>query len=124
MKQGTTPQLQSTTEDHKFTILPITSTTGQPVMCSVIFNRKKENIPFNYAAGIVATIKPNLDLNRKIRVDASNFSISKKYFPCSPACLYNGKAIKCQTFMPKHKGMTSTILVSTLKILDDLEVFS
>ncbi len=40
VERGTTPQTKASTTDHKFTLLPFTSASGEAVCCKIIFQGK------------------------------------------------------------------------------------
>ena len=42
-KKGKTPQTKISTRDKQYTVMGLTSLTGEPVMCVVIFSGKKPN---------------------------------------------------------------------------------
>ncbi len=44
VERGTTPQTKASTTDHKFTLLPFTSASGEAVCC-VIFFQEKGTVP-------------------------------------------------------------------------------
>ena len=40
VERGTTPQTMASTTDHKFTLLPFTSASGEAVCCAIIYQGK------------------------------------------------------------------------------------
>ena len=42
VERGTTPQTMASTTDHKFTLLPFTSASGEAVCCAIIFREKEQ----------------------------------------------------------------------------------
>ena len=63
---GTVPQIESCTNDHKFTLLPITSATGEAVCCVVIFQSLDKTVPLNWKTGIDITVTPIRGQNGEI----------------------------------------------------------
>jgi hypothetical protein len=119
---GQVPKMSCVTTDHRFTLLPITSASGLPVMCIVIFQGKNENVPASWQSGINISIRPVRDDAGNIKQDESNFGAGK-YFPGGPTCTYLGKEIPCATYITESGGINSDILVDVLRTLDELDVF-
>jgi hypothetical protein len=120
--RGQTPRTQSSTTDHRFTLLPITSASGEPVICVVIFQGKSKEIPANWVSGIDSRVEPVRGEDGEIRTDGINYG-EGKYFPNGPTCTYRGKTIPCATYITESGGINGEILVSVLRTLDDLDVF-
>ena len=51
-KKGTMPQMTACTNDHRFTVLPFTSSSGEAVCCAVIFQSKTGEVPINWKSGV------------------------------------------------------------------------
>jgi hypothetical protein len=51
VERGTTPQTMASTTDHKFTLLPFTSASGEAVCCAIIF-QGKGTVPATWRTGI------------------------------------------------------------------------
>ena len=45
VESGTVPQIMASTTDHKFTLLPFTSASGEAVCCAIIFQSKQDGVP-------------------------------------------------------------------------------
>jgi hypothetical protein len=119
---GETPKTTCSTSDHRFTLLPITSATGLPVMCILIFQGKGPAVPASWKSGIDIRLSPVRDDDGKIAIDERNFG-KGKFFPDGPTCTYLGKDIPCATFVTEGGGISADILVDVLTILDTLDVF-
>jgi phage terminase small subunit len=121
--RGQTPRTSCSTTDHRFTLLPITSASGEPVICVVIFQGKTSEIPSHWTTGIDTRVDPVRGSDGRIRMDGEfNFGPGK-YFPGGPTCTYRGKIIPCATYITEGGGISGEILVSILQTLDDLDVF-
>ena len=67
---GTVPQTIASTTDHKFTLLPFTSASGEAVCCVVIFQGKQSEVPATWRTGVDLTVTPILTANgNKIDMD-------------------------------------------------------
>ena len=105
--------------DRKFTLIGLTSLTGQPVMCIVVI----QGIMRNRAAeiGIDVTIQPDGN-----PTDADFFMKNSgpgKYFPGAPVCHFRGKEIPPLVRWSESGSITSEILADVLKTLDALDVY-
>ena len=98
----------------------LTTLTGEPVMCVVIFSGKKPN----------TICETGLDLNAPTVGDPSdpdffeNNSGPGKRFPGGPTCEYKGKKVPCFCAWTEKGGVTSEMLATMLARLDGYEVFS
>ena len=92
-KKGQTPLEKSCTGDHHFTMLPITSANGQPVICVVIFQsqKKDQRVPTHWHSGLDVTVTPKRDHNGNIAVDEQNFGGRGKLYPNGPVCNFLGR---------------------------------
>ena len=68
VEKGTTPQIICSTTDHRFTILPFTSGSGEAVCCVLIFQHKGEEVPMTWKSGIDITVE-NPVCNEKGGID-------------------------------------------------------
>jgi hypothetical protein len=116
------PKTSCVTSDHRFTLLPITTASGEPVVCVVIFQGSSKDVPGSWASGIDIQLEPTRGENGKIRTDESNFG-KGKYFPNGPTCSFRGKEIPTLTYITESGGVNGDILVSVLQTLDALDVF-
>ena len=57
VERGTTPQIMSSTTDHKFTLLPFTSASGEAVCCAIIFQGKGV-VPSTWRTGVDHSVTP------------------------------------------------------------------
>jgi hypothetical protein len=119
---GQVPKTACVTTDHRFTLLPITTASGEAVVSVVIFQGKSSEVPGNWADGIDVRVEPLRGENGKIRTDGSNFG-KGKYFPRGPTCTFRGKDIPCLTYITESGGINGDILVDILRTLDELDVF-
>ena len=60
VEQGTRPQLICNTLDHRFTILPFTSSSGEAVCCMLIFQHKKDEVPMTWKTGTNITVENSI----------------------------------------------------------------
>jgi hypothetical protein len=111
------------TTDIHFTVLAFTLATGHPIMCAVIFksDRDVSEIPISWKLGIDIT-KPlvgdtTTDMIREI-LDDDNGPMSG-----GPKCRYNGKEIPCFLGASPKASITSELLMSMLKYMDELDLF-
>ena len=105
--------------DRKFTLIGLTSLTGQPVMCIVIIQGTMHNRAAE--VGIDVTVQPNGN-----PTDADFFiknSGPGKYFPGGPVCHFRGKDIPPLVRWSESGSITSEILADVLKTLDTLQVY-
>ncbi len=96
VQPGTVPQTICCTNDHRFTILPFTSASGEAVCCVLIFKCQSEELPMIWKTGIDVTVDPAKDENGKI-----DFKVNLgegKYFPGGPKCRFKGKEVECLAF--------------------------
>ncbi len=113
MERGTVPQTIASTTDHKFTLLPFTSASGEAVCCVVIFQGKQSEVPATWRTGVDLTVTQILTADgNKIDMDI-NFGEGKSY-PGGPTCKYNGKVVDCLTFISESGGITGDTLVDIL----------
>ena len=121
-QRGITPQIMCCTNDHKFTILPFTSASGEAVCCVVIFKCQSEEVPQLWKTGVDITVEnPARDENGEIDFQM-NFD-EGKYYPGGPKCHYKGKEIDCLTFASEGGGINGGILVEILKYFDGIDLF-
>ena len=120
-ERGTVPQITCCTNDHKFTILPFTSASGEGVCCVVIFKCSSSELPRDWKTGIDVTVDPVRDEHGKIDL---KLNLGKgKYYPEGPQCNFNGKVVDCLTFCSESGGITGDILVQILQYFDELDLF-
>jgi hypothetical protein len=116
--RGMTPKQICSTRDRHFTVLGITASTGDPVLCVVIFaSDKKTGVNANWAEGIDITVNPVMDENGEILLSEVNFG-QGKYFPSGPQCCFRGKTIPYLPLSSPSGGITGELLVEILQWLD------
>jgi hypothetical protein len=57
VEHGTIPQVICSTADHRFTILPFPSGSGEAICCVIIFKHKEEEVPMTGKTGIDITVE-------------------------------------------------------------------
>ena len=122
VEHGTRPQTICSTADHRFTILPFTSSSGEAVCCVIIFQHKEEEVPVTWKTGIDITVE-NPIRNEKGEIDLELNIGESKYYPEGPKCKYRGKEVDCLTFASKSGGITGAILVKIMEYFDTLQLF-
>jgi hypothetical protein len=81
-----TPKQICSTRDCHFTVLGLTASSGNPVLCVVIFASDKSNgVVANWTEGIDIMVDPVKDESREIILSEINFG-EGKYFPSGPTC--------------------------------------
>ena len=122
VEHGTVPQVICNTSDHRFTILPFTSGSGEAVCCVLIFQHKEDEIPMTWKTGIDITVENPLR-NEKGEIDLEMNIGESKYYPEGPKCKYRGKEVRCLTFASDSGGITGAILVKVLEYFDEIDLF-
>ncbi len=122
VEHDTRPQVICSTADHRFTILPFTSGSGEVVCCVLIFQHKEEEVPVTWKTGIDITVE-NPIRNEKGEIDLELNVGRSKYYPEGPKCKYRGKVVDCLTFASESGGITGAILVKILEYFDILKLF-
>ena len=121
VERGTTPQIMSSTTDHKFTLLPFTSASGEAICGAIIFQGKGE-VPATWRTGVDHSVTPILTEDGKEFDLELNFG-EGKYYPGGPTCKYNGKVVDCLTFTSESGGITGEILVEILTYFNSIDLF-
>jgi hypothetical protein len=76
--RGQVPKTLRSTTNHQFTLLPITSASGEPIICVIIFQGKSSEIPSHWVSGIDTWVDPVRGSDGGIRVDGEfNFGKDK-----------------------------------------------
>jgi hypothetical protein len=119
VSRGTVAKETATTNCNHFTVLGFTAATGDPIMCAIIVSGK--------------TMKPEvvtgLDVFAKKNGEESdddfiaNNTGPGKIYPNGPTCVFKGKEVPCMVCNTESGSITSELLVSFLKHMDDLEIF-
>jgi hypothetical protein len=92
------PQTKCVTTDHRFTLLPLTAASEDPMICIIIFQGKASEVSTAWASGIDIKLEPVRDSRGNIEVSESNFG-KGKYFPGGPTCTFRGVDIPCATYI-------------------------
>jgi hypothetical protein len=122
VESGTVPQIMASTTDHKFTLLPFTSASGEAVCCAIIFQSKQDGVPATWTTGIDHSVQPMLSADENEIELEGNFG-EGKYYPGGPKCKFNGKVVDCLTFSSESGGISGDILVDILKYFDQIDLF-
>ncbi|KAL3804780.1 hypothetical protein ACHAW5_001887 [Stephanodiscus triporus] len=120
VQRGTAPQIMSSTTDHKFTMLPFTSASGEAVCCVIIF-QGKGGVPATWRTGVDHSVTPILAVDGEFHLEL-NFG-EGKYYPGGPTCKYNGKFVDSLVFTSESGGITAEILVEILTYFDSIDLF-
>ena len=115
----TIPQIKASTNDKHFTLLGLTALNGDPVMCVLIIEGKRESRLQECGMDIFA---------QKIgeMTDDNFFEQSQgpgKRFPGGPTCVFQGKDIPCMVRFTQSGSITSAVLRDILVSLDEIGVF-
>lgn len=114
----------STRYNH-FTVLGVTSLSGEPVLCVVIIAGKKGELPI--ATGLDWSVldeefDDNIEDGKQFEYFQNNRG-EGNLFPEGPVCNYKGKDIPCFVAFSEGGGMDGHILTNIFRHLDELEVF-
>jgi hypothetical protein len=85
VENETVPQIMACTTDHKFTLLPFISASGEAVCCVVIFQRKQGTVHASWRTGIDYKVRPVLTGDGK-EIDFELNLCESKYYPGGPKC--------------------------------------
>jgi hypothetical protein len=116
---------KATKREKHFTCLGLTALSGEPIMCVVIIDQKREDILLRTGVDVSEhvifddSIKESDD---KYQYLLNNLGPGKQY-PGGPSCIFNGKEIPCMVELSPGGGMTGKILTNIFKTLDELQVF-
>ena len=118
-EKGTIPQNKSSKANKRFTLIGLTSFTGEPVLCIIILQGKiaKPDIE----AGVDILVPPEGNIDDKDFFQ-KNYGPGK-YLPGGPVCTYKGKEIPAMIRCQESGSVTSEIFVDALKTLDLFDVF-
>jgi len=84
--RGTTPKIGCATSDHRCTVIPIVSASGEPVCCVVIFQADAANPPTDWCLGRDIRVVAEKDENETITLEPNLGP--NKYFPGGPTCFF------------------------------------
>ena len=113
-----TLKIKTSTKDKHFTLIGPTALKGDPVMCVIIFSRKRE----------IKLYETGMDVFTKKEGSVSDDNYLKnsgkvKRYPGGPTCRFQGVEVPYLARWSKKGSITSEILVNILKTLDHLGVF-
>ena len=92
------------TTDHRFTMLPFTSGSGEAVCCVMIFQSETGEVPSLWQQGHDKLVDLIRDADGNVMLEA-NMGEGKAY-PGGPACKYNDKLVPCLTYASKSCVIT------------------
>ena len=118
---ATVPQSTSAHTDHRFTMLPFTSASGEAVCCVMIFQSDTEQVPQLWRTGL--DHGPGLVRKEDGSIDIEDNLGEGKSYPGGPKCFYNGKTVQCLTYASKSGGISGLILVQILSEFDKIDLF-
>jgi len=111
------------TTDIHYTVLAFLLATGEAIMYAIIFqsDRDVSENPISWKLGIDATKPINGDTTSELIKEM----LDNEDGPMSggPRCNYNGKEIPCFFGTSPKASITSELLMSMLKFMDDLHLF-
>ena len=110
-------KLQGTKSHYRFTLMCLTSGTGDAVMLIIIYAAKE----LDFVARFGYDHRAEEPFDRDVEVDKQVGE--GKAFPGSPYCEYRGKRIPAVVAVSPKGSMTSEILATALDRLDELDVF-
>ncbi len=113
-KQGR-PQNHTATKDAHFTLLGFTLTTGESIMCTLIFTAMEMQDEWIYG------FDPFIDWIGGENDIHENMGEGKAYL-MGPDCIFNGKKIPCFCCCSESGSITGQLLVQMLQAMDALEV--
>lgn len=112
------PQIRAATKDSHFTVLGFTATTGQPLMCAIIFDAK-ELLSERWVLGFDRSA---LWYGGENDVDLNTGGLGKR-FPMGPSCKYNNIDVPTFCCASESGSITAELLVAMLQTIDSLGVF-
>ena len=83
---------------------------------------KKVEVPISYTTDINITVEQKFDEDGKMLLDKSNLCKRRGIYPQCFIFQYNNIDIECQICILESGGIIAKILVSIVKILDDLSI--
>ena len=113
-EKGETTQTKISTRGKHYTVMGLTSLTGEPVMCVVLFSREKPNALCELCLDLSAETFGSLDNPDYTQ----NNSGPGRGFPGGPTYNDLAKEVPCFCAWSEKGGVTSEILMSILASLD------
>ena len=125
-----TPQSKTSNKDKRFTLMGLTTLTGKPLMCCVIFKGVKCCIETE--TGIDFTVPVNSDSNTQqdqfkdnLEDELASFEPltgKGKLLPGGPTCMFKGKVVPCFIRWSESGGMSSIILKEIFETIDHFQL--
>lgn len=113
---------QATSSNICYTTMGFTATTGEPVMCVIIFTSEStKGIPTNWLTGIGIT---KIDNTFEIPDDREGLVDNIGKIACGgPKCTFRNINVPCLVQYSLHGGITPGILTNCFKRMDELDLF-
>jgi hypothetical protein len=121
---------ECSTSEVRASVMCYTAATGEPVMCVIIFQGESKNLPLWVSLGFDWLV--NYDGINGIENALAFFGDDEfiqansgpgGIYPGGPKCRFREKDIPCYITASPHGGIDPEILMDTLRILDNLNVF-
>jgi hypothetical protein len=132
------PKTLSTKRDKHFTCLGLTLLSGEPLMCVVIVDAKREDLLVRTGNDVLCdeipvpcstTNDPREEGEEKEKPEEDEFThlennLGKgKQYPGGPVCTYKNITIPCLVEFTPGGGMTADILTKIFETIDTLQLF-
>jgi hypothetical protein len=123
---GAAPE-ECSTRDVRATVMCYTAATGEPVMCVIILQGGKKDLPFLTTQGF--DWLSDYDGIQDVHMDTVDNSFFESnispggLFPGGPTCTFRGKQVPCYVTATPHGGIDGEVLTDTLRTMDNLELF-
>ena len=124
-RKGNNAVINATKKSKRFTCLGLTTLSGQPLMCVVIFEGKERNPVMESGIDMFHPLAKEFDGD----IDESNIDFFEnnfgpgKLFPGGPVCEFEGISIPTMIRYSEKGSITGDILKDILLTLDHLKVF-
>jgi len=110
-------QIQLAFKDCHFTVLGFTAATGEPVLCVIVLASK--TMKMDYIMGV----NPFANIDEDNLLTDNHCDGEDKYFSMGPSCDVGGKKVPCFICNSENGSITSELLCSMLKHMDDCHIF-
>ena len=121
---GNVPRTESNRADHRRTLLPMTSATGEAIMCVATFQSEQKAVPARWQSGIDVRVQPeNDEMGETVMDETTTNHGAGKHLPGGPACACDDKMMPRATRVSESEGTTAGVLVDVLAVLDKLDAF-
>ena len=115
-KKGSRANIKLSHKDERFTLIELTTATGDPVMCIIIFSA--EELTFEQRTD--SDIRVPFDDAKTIKENSGGIG---KRFPGGPSCMFRGVLVPALVTCTSKGSITSDILTAAFKRLDALGVY-